>query len=58
MQNPSTSVFIAPHSKDNERARLKKITLKWAKIVKNRAMEDFSTQNAPRDMVPPIMRAP
>jgi hypothetical protein len=51
-----TSVLTALQREDHERARLRKIALKWAKISKERAKEDCSTQTMVGDMTDPLGR--
>jgi hypothetical protein len=51
-----TSVLTALQREDHERARLRKISLKWGKISKERAKEDCSAQNLVGAMTDPLSR--
>jgi hypothetical protein len=47
----STRAPMILQNRDHERARIKQISLKWARISREKAREDLSTQNGPRDNV-------
>jgi len=44
MKTPALAPIIL-QNRDSERARLKQIALKWARISREKAREDISTQN-------------
>jgi hypothetical protein len=49
--SPASAISILRNG-DQERARLKEMSLKWARISREKAKEDASTQNAARADVP------
>jgi hypothetical protein len=55
-QSKSTSVLSTLQREDRERTRLKKISLRWSKISRERAKEDFSTRNMVSAMTDPLSR--
>ena len=56
MKNFPASAFAILQNRDRERARLKQIALKWARISRERTKEDFSTQNRAHGNVPAMSR--
>ena len=54
----SAAVLTALQREDCERARLKKISLKWAKIAREKAKEGFLTRNGASAMTDELIGTP
>ena len=52
MKNSPALVLVILRNRDRERARIKQIALKWARISREKTKEDFSTQNRALGSVP------